>query len=645
MWLINTATFELESFMRRPPPYAILSHRWGSEKDEVSFKEWQEDHAKIRDRPGYIKILKARDQARLEGYSYLWVDTNCIDKSSSAELSEAINSMFRYYAQSVVCYAFLEDVDDLPNMSHPATDNDLVGLAGTTFAHSAWFTRGWTLQELLAPERLIFFSASWKRIGTKQELVPVLQAVTGIRKDYLMSPKKVKKASIARRLSWVSNRITTRLEDIAYCMLGILDVNMPLLYGEEHRAFQRLQEEVMKHSSDHSIFAWNWLPESGPHKTQKRADYLREIGWAYGGPVSFEMNTSILAADPVLFYASEDLVDHQEFTSGTQLTDVEKRRLAWMRGKPYGITNMGLSIALPCHLDAGEAQDGSMTGCIALITPQDRFHRLLQEEYLFPRADYTFLSDISALAVVLRHRPGAEGEFERVPGIAEDHYPFSRLLDVNIPWRLADRYFPTTDMVLPGNTLHGLITTAPPAHLGVWCLGLGAARITQRDHSRGWISHNASCGGMLPPDHYTRAIRTAGAIFELELGGFTRHVLVCVRDTGHGRYEYLDGIGPRRKYRGPKRGWDLREITFKQGFGGPRGPGRLWMFEGEERTLDDILEHQPAPTGLLDDPYGSLLCIIQFPGSGRFRVFLEGFAFWVSQHDSCIRFLHVEDDN
>lgn len=172
----------------------------------------------------------------------------CIDKTSTAELSEAINSMFRWYGKAAVCYAYLSDVKD-----------------ATQLAESRWFTRGWTLQELVAPRTVWFFNSSWRYFGSKRDLRREIQEITSIDEtvltglvfvDGLLEDGVLGDVSIARRMSWAAKRQTTRLEDRAYSLLGIFDVNMPLLYGEGEKAFTRLQEAIMKNSDDQSLFAW-----------------------------------------------------------------------------------------------------------------------------------------------------------------------------------------------------------------------------------------------------------------------------------------------------------------------------------------------------------------------------------------------------
>jgi hypothetical protein len=223
------------------PPYAILSHTWGADSEEVTFKDIVKGKGKSK--TGYEKIQFCGKQAAKDGLQYFWVDTCCIDKTSSSELSEAINSMFNWYARSECCYAYLVDV-------HTVSDIE----------RSRWFTRGWTLQELIAPTDVQFYSTRWTLLGRKSSILleNVLLEVLGIPKQrgHALIHYRAQDWTIAERMSWASKRVTKRVEDMAYCLLGIFEVNMPLLYGEGERAFIRLQEEIMKKSEDHSLFAW-----------------------------------------------------------------------------------------------------------------------------------------------------------------------------------------------------------------------------------------------------------------------------------------------------------------------------------------------------------------------------------------------------
>jgi hypothetical protein len=239
--------FELESFDNDnlTPPYAILSHTW-TKGQEVTYNELLAGTGAVK--PGYAKICFCGDQAAKDGLEYFWVDTCCIDKSSSAELSEAINSMYNWYENATKCYAYLSDVSYLGG-NYPKEP------VMVEFSKSRWFKRGWTLQELIAPSEVVFFSKEWSPIGTKSSLTKDLTEITGIDRQVLGGAHP-SVSSIADRMSWAAKRETTRDEDIAYSLLGIFDINMPLLYGEGKKAFIRLQEEIMKVSDDQSIFAW-----------------------------------------------------------------------------------------------------------------------------------------------------------------------------------------------------------------------------------------------------------------------------------------------------------------------------------------------------------------------------------------------------
>lgn len=246
MRLLHTSAIELFDFYDHEiPKYAILSHTWG--KEEVSLHDLQKMEASELDGlEGYMKIKACCKLAALEGYQYVWIDTCCIDKTSSAELSEAINSMYRWYQDAQVCYVYLADVF--------ARGKGLYGVrVDREFRESRWFTRGWTLQELLAPEKLEFYDKNWQTLGSKRNRKHQISVATGIQYDHL---NDMNAASVAQKMSWASGRKTTRVEDIAYSLMGLFDVNMPLLYGEGKKAFIRLQQEIVKISDDESIFAW-----------------------------------------------------------------------------------------------------------------------------------------------------------------------------------------------------------------------------------------------------------------------------------------------------------------------------------------------------------------------------------------------------
>lgn len=226
------------------PRYAILSHTWG--KEEVTYEDITTPGAERK--AGYQKIKGCGERAMEDGWDYFWVDTCCIDKRSSAELSEAINSMFRWYKNAKICYVYLSDVSvaSPPHVVYPTV---------STLEDSRWFRRGWTLQELIAPSRIEFFDKDWQEIGTKETLIGYLKKITTIDMEALVGAD-LSTFSVARRMSWAAKRKTTRTEDIAYSLMGIFNINMPLLYGEGGKSFTRLQEEIMRNSDDQSIFAW-----------------------------------------------------------------------------------------------------------------------------------------------------------------------------------------------------------------------------------------------------------------------------------------------------------------------------------------------------------------------------------------------------
>jgi hypothetical protein len=226
----------VEYFGKEIPPYAILSHTWGPDGNEITYKDMMKGTGQSK--PGYRKLSFCCGQAAQDGLDYFWVDTCCIDKSSSAELTEAINSMFKWYQNSAKCYVYLTDVSK-SGRSAPAKYQEL--------QQSRWFTRGWTLQELLAPKEITFFDASGDRLGDRALLEERIQKVTGIPVDALRG-KPLTSYSIDDRLSWMQSRETKREEDKAYSLLGIFDVQLPLIYGEGYeRALGRLLNEVDAH--------------------------------------------------------------------------------------------------------------------------------------------------------------------------------------------------------------------------------------------------------------------------------------------------------------------------------------------------------------------------------------------------------------
>jgi hypothetical protein len=319
MWLLDTTTLKLKEFIGRSiPSYVILSHTWGLTEDEVSFSDMRKHRDIAETKIGFSKIKNCCLKAVQDGLQYAWVDSCCIDKRSSAELSEAINSMYKYYAESTVCYAYLADVPS-------STEGQTATVSDQDFTNSRWFTRGWTLQELLAPSIVCFFASDWTFIAAKQSIrgsdsmktetklfLEQLAVITKIPKDVLEDPKAVHNYSSAQKMSWASWRQTTRVEDTAYSLMGLCDIHMLILYGEgETKAFHRLQLEIIQKIPDQSIFAW-----------RRKSDEPSDSGLLANSPRDFREASGIVILQN----------GHARFQS-------------------YSMTNLGLQISLAIQND------------------------------------------------------------------------------------------------------------------------------------------------------------------------------------------------------------------------------------------------------------------------------------------------------
>ena len=222
------------------PGYAILSHTWGPDGEEVTYRDIVGGTGK--DKAGYKKIWFCGEQAKGDRLQYFWVDTCCIDKSNNNELSEAINSMFRWYRDAAKCYVFLSDVPRTTAVD--SKDQSYQLHWEMAFRTSRWFTRGWTLQELIAPRLVEFFSKDRELLGDKKSLERHIYEITGIPSKALQG-SPLADFSVTERMLWAETRQTTRKEDIAYSLLGIFDVYMPLIYGEgRENAVGRLREAI-----------------------------------------------------------------------------------------------------------------------------------------------------------------------------------------------------------------------------------------------------------------------------------------------------------------------------------------------------------------------------------------------------------------
>jgi hypothetical protein len=222
------------------PDYAILSHTWGDDEDEITFRDVMDGSAKGK--LSYKKLKFCEMQAKRDKLRYFWIDTYCIDRSTADELSEAINSMFSWYEKAAKCYVYLSDVSttNCDNVSQSARPWE------RAFKDSRWFTRGWTLQELIAPRSVEFFCSNENRLGDKTSLEGLLHERTGI-PLFALRGYSLSRFSVDTRMSWATDRRTKREEDLAYCLLGIFDVHMSLIYGEgKEKALSRLRRKIKK---------------------------------------------------------------------------------------------------------------------------------------------------------------------------------------------------------------------------------------------------------------------------------------------------------------------------------------------------------------------------------------------------------------
>ncbi|EJT75546.1 hypothetical protein GGTG_05479 [Gaeumannomyces tritici R3-111a-1] len=465
--LINTETLQMKMFFGESvPEYAILSHTW-VEGEEVDFQEMARyggaldrgDSTNsegvctcacpcqslisdiVRRRPGHEKIVRICRLARERNIDWAWVDTCCIDKSSSAELSEAINSMYRWYNRAKVCFVFLADLDldpesDLASYSEPTELEEALG-------RCRWFTRGWTLQELIAPVAIEFYNRHWKKVGSHATLQSALAKASGIRNLTFgdgsffrnRGARALQDVAVAERMSWASKRRTTRVEDVAYCLMGIFDINMPLLYGEGQKAFQRLQEEILKRSNDMSIFC-------------SSSNYAKKLCW-YGWDV--------LPVSPSAFDGSRDFWPPNPF--------MDKR---WSQAT-FSVTNRGLLVQnaylIPCS-SIGFTKPYYILelNCTATVTNPRQCVMVL--EWVAPSL-YMRISDYRPLPRCVITGDGADGQM----GLTEDFYilTFDAYMDI---WKgdLED-YTEDTDWVeltsgTPPWQLH-VAQAAPPQYWDV----------------------------------------------------------------------------------------------------------------------------------------------------------------------------------
>ena len=337
MWLMNTKTLQVREFSSdERPKYAILSHKW--EKEELSFQQFQNQDA-CHKMKGYQKVIKFCREAHRNGLHWAWVDTCCIDKKNPTELSEAINSMFMYYRDSAVCYVYLHDFWKKGLQSSQKTKAESLR---EHLRLCEWFTRGWTLQELIAPSTVIFFDRSWSHFGDKRDLADDLSYITRVNASLLKGTKSLEKFSCAQKMSWAALRKTKRPEDRAYSLFGLFGITMPTLYGEGHEAFRRLQEAILIRSPDHTLFAWTLQgPEEYPTSTVLRK--LNPYSILAPSPDCFLSSSSVVPFEKLHF---DPLDQGSELSYRSDLARYRPKDLRRSGRSPYSIVNGGLRIQL-----------------------------------------------------------------------------------------------------------------------------------------------------------------------------------------------------------------------------------------------------------------------------------------------------------
>jgi hypothetical protein len=320
MRLLHVQTFKLHTFHDDDiPPYAILSHTWLPDDQEVTFASMYNQLLGWRNVQGSKKIDFLCTQAASDGLDWAWMDTCCIDKTNSVELSEAINSMFKWYQRAQICYVYLVDVQE----QH-----------GVSLLQSRWWSRAWTLQELVAPAKVNFYDANWAFQGTKASLAKKISSRSGVDRETLKDASKMNLKSVACRMSWAAQRSATRAEDVAYSLLGIFGVSLDMQYGEGSRAFMRLQKKILESTNDQTLFAWGFTPHILDEAIERRRIQRKEESNAAHGEdesdSDLEFNTDkglpwhpfgMFAESPRRFAGCGDIIFHHLHTFDSAVSE------------------------------------------------------------------------------------------------------------------------------------------------------------------------------------------------------------------------------------------------------------------------------------------------------------------------------------
>jgi hypothetical protein len=373
---VHSSTLSLTSFEgNRIPKYAILSHTWSSDPaDEVLFADI--GNGTYENKAAFAKVKQCLERARRDKFDWVWIDTCCVDKGSSAELSEALNSMYMWYKKSEVCYVFLEDVEAEKSMP----------VFPTEFQKSRWFTRGWTLQELIAPANVQFFNHTWSMVGSKAEMTDFISEITGI-DSRVLAGSSPSICNVAQRMSWASKRETTRVEDAAYSLLGIFGVHMYMLYGEGENAFIRLQEQILQYTEDYSIFVWHEHPE----------DKRSELRSRYRGVLAYSpSNFCRLGCDKCTQPRTWNYLELEHTYHDAVLSNNPDSKCHY-RGDPPMLSVRGLRLSLPAvRLNPDKSELLVYLYCTLKNRRQDLYLKLIRADLgrdRYHREELIWLSD------------------------------------------------------------------------------------------------------------------------------------------------------------------------------------------------------------------------------------------------------------